>query len=662
MNYKKNLLNELRLAVISDEKAPLTEENLVKAVTLNENLKSLGYRLRPDDIVKMAENASVDTFFDDFRTLVSDVEANPMYPDFPSQVMNIDEAQFRFHQLVHYFSTYGMEDIFDVEMKRGWLPDVKKTKKTESDETLIDAKTLGLIEEKDMFLFPYKAILSKRERMSIPEKRIVAEALRNLKAGEIESVKVAFKENLFEIFVFIMEEDLAREEKIRTLHLMLQHSGDVWKCFDYYLGKVKRYSLATSQKKTVVRLLESYPAADFRANLVLSRKKAARILKLLEFLSYSRFSKSPEHMKAVDDLRDAKLRSWHSKVRRMLEERDSEAVRFISERSGILLRMMNELLKDGFDSEEIKDLLLANADKLSTNTLVKVATHFSRPFEGVYEDRERVIYPILLEVIRKNLSLKNTPLKGKKLFIEESDISLENSVLSKSEEGGYLRQGMAVKIPERAKYVRFFTYWNDKRRIDIDLHAYAKLEGGDFRHIGWNADFRAGGRKPVIVSSGDITHSDAAEYIDVKMDSPVEYVEFFIYSYTGVPFSKIETVFTGMMAVRKTGTRVKLYDPKNCFFTHDLKGNYARMIYGYLDLKKRLLVLEMENRDDRFALKKAPYRKSRDFTIMKYLELLAQEQGATITRRKKDADLILKVAKAENDREISLSDRNFFLD
>ena len=32
MNYKKNLLNELRLAVISDEKAPLTEENLVKAV------------------------------------------------------------------------------------------------------------------------------------------------------------------------------------------------------------------------------------------------------------------------------------------------------------------------------------------------------------------------------------------------------------------------------------------------------------------------------------------------------------------------------------------------------------------------------------------------------------------------------------------------------
>ena len=77
--------------------------------------------------------------------------------------------------------------------------------------------------------------------------------------------------------------------------------------------------------------------------------------------------------------------------------------------------MINELLKDGFDSEEIKDLLVSNADKLSTTTLVRVATHFSRPFEGVYEDREKVIYPILLEVIRKNLRLKNTPLKGKKL-------------------------------------------------------------------------------------------------------------------------------------------------------------------------------------------------------------------------------------------------------
>ena len=77
MNYEKNILNELRLFVVSDGEAALTDESMVKAVTLNENLRSLGFQLKPKDLVRVAKNASLDTFWKDFQALVvTDIKAS----------------------------------------------------------------------------------------------------------------------------------------------------------------------------------------------------------------------------------------------------------------------------------------------------------------------------------------------------------------------------------------------------------------------------------------------------------------------------------------------------------------------------------------------------------------------------------------------------------
>jgi hypothetical protein len=122
MNYHKLLLDELRFVVYEKGDASLTEELLTKAVTLNENLKSLGYVLSPADIAALAVSPSLDGFYESVKSMMGRVDAAPMYPGFPRQVMEIDEAVFRFHQAVHYFSTYGMELLFGVEVHRGWLP------------------------------------------------------------------------------------------------------------------------------------------------------------------------------------------------------------------------------------------------------------------------------------------------------------------------------------------------------------------------------------------------------------------------------------------------------------------------------------------------------------------------------------------------------------
>ena len=91
--YEKLLLSELRIALYDNtEEFSLTHERLAKAVTLNENLLSLGYTLNAKDIILLAQSLSLDTFYHSLLSLMDEIPAKPMYPDFPNQVMEIDEA------------------------------------------------------------------------------------------------------------------------------------------------------------------------------------------------------------------------------------------------------------------------------------------------------------------------------------------------------------------------------------------------------------------------------------------------------------------------------------------------------------------------------------------------------------------------------------------
>ena len=147
--FEKLILTELRLAAFipDEEGAPLTDEKIAQAVTVNEELKNLGFVLAPGDLMMLAKSPSLTGFAAHFRELLPDVSALPMYPDFPVQVMEMDEAEFRLHQQIHYFSTYDIEWLFGTQVSRGWLPDVQSTEKTESDDTLLKVKVLELVPE-----------------------------------------------------------------------------------------------------------------------------------------------------------------------------------------------------------------------------------------------------------------------------------------------------------------------------------------------------------------------------------------------------------------------------------------------------------------------------------------------------------------------------------
>lgn len=656
--FKKNVFTEYRLWIVEPATNPLTNDNLVKAMTLNENLKSLGFTLSAEDVVFLARSNSLDTAFDDFQSLLDTVDAKPMYPNFPKQVMKMDEAEYRFHQLLHYFSTYGVEKLFlepGEQVHKGWLPDVKDTEKTKEDTTLLEVKVIELLSTEDMYSVPLTKIVSKRERMTLPEKEIIAEICRKMPIEMMVSIleehPVAFKQNLMMVFNQIL--DYPEEKKtVPMLHAICQHTGDVMKCMDYALTHHK-YHFPRALKRTLVRLLESYPVADFKANLILSQKKGRRNVFVLNYIDYNTFTKSEPHKKAVAELRNGDLRSWESQMKYLLSNDKDHALDFIAQRPGMMLRMVAWLIRLGYDANKISEIMCEKCSSLSVQTLTSVLTHFSKK-----DDDESVLgFNVLLPVLKARFAAMDTPLKEKCVYIDEGMFDLSESTFGKSEEGGYLRQGLAIRIPENANRLRFFVYWNDKRRVDIDLHAYYRTIDKQIRHVGWCADFNSHS----IVSSGDITHSDAAEYIDVDLTKEkVEKVVSSIQVFTGERFKDIETCYVGMMAVDKLGKKIRLYDPKNCFFTHNLRGNTKSLGYGEIDVEKRLLRLSLSEHGNNYDWDDVLGDTKLGFTIKEYVQYLLEAQGATVTEDKEKADIVLSVDKQEN--SVSLLDENFFME
>ncbi len=851
--YEQGLLQELRMVSYDPGKGVLTDEDLAAAMTVNENLKSLGFVLKPADLAALALSPSLEGFFEKVRGLMGAVKAKPMYPGFPAQVMEMSEAKFRLHQLIHYFSTYGIESLTGLPVSRGWLPYEGETFDGETDQALLEAKVLELVPEKDIYIRPMEIYFSRRQRMIDKEKDLVLYAAARIEPTLAAGLTVRFKENLEEIFLMILD-GCDRNTALAILSALCQHTGDVFRCLEHVLA-ARDWHLKTGEKRFFVRLLETFPAGDFEENLVYSMHRSEKTLAALERLDYARFSNSPAHLAALNALRDGELRSWFARLEALLEKKDPKALSMLAGRPGLMIRSLGRLLRLGYGQEEILEALRPGAGSLSVQTLMAAigklqeildgkapsekdldiqrakiragedlvleaeeeifdltgghADWASReevmgPFllkyradleervrkidedlvrmersasgqeaEGLEEellaleeeeeylrkhgrsalqeiswdigDREAVgrkelsrrrrlalierTRPILIERKEKILSVLASPERlralaeeelrdrirkiglperkaalkeekkrldhmsaawkrretagpvrdlllaaleerlkkagavfaGKKVFVDLGALDLSRSEVrtgDRSQEGGYVRSGLAYKIPEFIGAVRFFVYWNDSKRVDVDLHASAvDLEGENFT-IGWNSGFRDGG----IVFSGDITHSDAAEFIDVDMGAPVREVALNIHLFSGRPtFAEVKECYVGMMAVSKFGKPLAHYDPRNCFFTHFLETPVRNIQYGRLRVQDRCMIFEGDTAES-MNWYTGGRKSAHPVSLARYLEMLFAGKDVTLAESREEADLVLVLGHPAEPQEISLLDHNFFME
>ena len=742
MSYDKLLLDGLRIVSYTPGDGPLTNDGLAKAMTMNENLKTLGYTLNPQDLIRIARSPSADTLYERVSGMMTGVAAKPMYPDFPTQVMEMDEAQFRMHQMIHYFTTYGLEELSGYEVSRGWLPAeagiVTDTEKTEEDTTLLNAKVLGLVAEGEKYTRPFEDILAKRERMTLEEKEIVKRCAESGKLRFDKKINVPFKENLESTFLTIAiagsEGKIPRRDASLALYNICQHPGDVTRNLHRYLVG-SHYSLRTSEKKMFVSLYDMFDNRAFRENLIVPKSRVGFTKELFRRISFSRYTKDPDKAKAVADI--GKEKTWEAKARDMFTSHDPDAVKFAAQRPGMLLRMTSMALRNGYSEKEITEELVKKSCDISAQTLVAqicaarrgpsdvLSTGARKTQEALNRelsmarDAEQVLKRgnsrpgladvvgrradaleeklkktaakeedrikkknetrgmqdrIFTEVLKDRLSRVETGLDGKTVFLDRQyDLTrMDADPSRKSMDQGYLPARTAMKIPDGVERIRCFVYWNDTRSVDLDLHAMAVTPDGRAFRVGWDSDFKKNG----IVSSGDITHSNAAEYIDVDMkkaEGSVVDLRLHLYGshslrdrddlpYKG--FDEIDTCYVGLMAVDRIGQNVRLYDPKNCFVSRDITNSCRTISIGALDTRDRTLYFE--------GIEIGDYAKPIDqdklglntpaFSLKEYLDILIEAQGGRYTDDPEKADVVLTLTKPANEKEVSLIDSNYFFE
>lgn len=720
-SYEKLLLDAMRMVPYKEGTEPLTNEGLTKAVTMNENLMSLGYTLKPADVVKIAASPSVNTLYDDIKKQMTSVKAKPMYPDFPTQVMEMDEAQFRMHQIIHYFSTYGMEFFTGQEVSKGWLPAedglVSDTEKTETDTRLLAANAVELLEEKDKYRVPFARILSKNERMTEMEKEIIHRCVVSKEIPFDRKYNIPFKENMEPIFCLIAEaaanKEIDRKTASAALYNICQHPGDVTRGIHKYLLQ-HNYKLHTAEKKMFVDTYEKYGKAPFIENVTVSNKKVQFTREIFNRIDFKKYAHDADKIEAVNNI--GHMRTWEAQARQKIENKEPDAISFAAQRPGMLIRMTSMALRNGYSEGEIAEALKEKSANISMQTTVSLINearkeghkspvgyrktterinremakasralnmidneknkHIQARLSSLEEKRVKLdekevkrfekkaqtsdaTERIFTEALKSRLEQIDIGMRGKNVYLDESAFDFSAIAVNPAEKNtnqGYLPSATVVKIPDEVNRVRCFVYWDDSSRVDLDLHVSALDKNGHDVHIGWNGGYNESG----VVFSGDITHSNAAEYIDVDLaNTDARFVKMTLDSFTEQPFSEIETVFSGMMAVDKLGENVHLYDPANCFFSNDITNDCININYGEIDVQNRLLrfIGREQDRADTYI---PPKVVDGMFSLKEYLTMLANAQEATIVDAPENADVVLTLCKPMSEKDVSLIDNNFF--
>ena len=673
------LFSSLRTISITrkEKEAFLCDKELVKAIALNDTLiESYNITLRPDDLLKVVRNEATDEVLNKVQDYFSNgrkaSRAKTMYT--AKQARTIDEATFRFHQMLHYMSTYGVEFFTGEEVSKGWLPYENdcETDITE-DATLVKATRYAIIFEDEKYEYVYKKVLGMRNRATIDETTMLKEAVNHVSDETIFNTPVAFKENLVVIFLTLFEK-FKGEDRKKAIAAICQNTNDVLKCTEKLLNK-KRWNLKTNEKRSIVQIIETFSAKDFESNLMPSNKRREKNLAILKHVDYNTYSRSEEHKKVVTDLRDDNLKSWEGVLKNALAKGDTAKVlKMVASRPGNVVRMANWLIKNGIDVNDLANSVEDKASKFSTQTLIENIKSFSETEKPNLIDNKESLVMLMKKFLKANLKSKETPIKDKKVFIENEGFNLSKSSIlfnKKAPSSSFIASGLAKNIDLKdARYIRIFTYWEDakgysseRKRVDIDLHGFCRTASGETVHIGWNGHHKNHG----VYCSGDVTHSHpyGAEFIDIDLkNTDVELVKFTLNSFTGQPFKDIKNLMVGILPVsglNETDDKKSAYSPKNCLFYHNLEFDAKSITYGCVDVKNKVLYY-----DGTLGIESVPSMKVEasevKFSLEDYLDILIEAQNATIVEKREDADVVLTLNKPNDDSEICLIDENYFAD
>lgn len=572
------------------------------------NLESVGYFASEDLIAACSKLSLIALTELNYETLGSLQKAlgahrqfKPMYPNFPSQVMNMSEARLYWNAFIHYLSGGRLKPSTTIQPRPALTE--------EQSRNLLNTGTLEEFEKLFTQIASSNTSISEQDRSDLAWyiahyaddiKRLLPEKMPNRETRAFICAKLL---------------ELTKEPKSLVTKLcdtatdvlrvaVAMSDGDVSLAEPVKFRQFKR-----PERRLLLEILEA------QKNLTedMNRWKV-RWIRLGERLHPGEYAnKYPMAAKAFDVLRnDLPIGSFNSKLEVALSKRDlGEITAMLQSRPGDFARRLDHVLRlaGATGHSSVLETFTTAADRVSTPVLIQVMHHFaqrnSKPELRIFLPKGQVakaqaipnnlppldpeVCGAVTEICRKTLlnRFAKLPPLGK-CFI---DPQLKNYLVPFSQRSASkalrtIARGSRLSLPD-TDTLRFFIWWkNGKSRTDIDLSA--SMFDKDFAYVSaityYNLkDF--GG-----VHSGDIVDAPhgASEFIDISrsrcLKRGVRYIVMSVSSFTEQPYCDLPECFAGWMGREKPDSG-EIYEPKTVQDKLDLAANSKIALPAIFDLQ-----------------------------------------------------------------------------
>lgn len=600
-----------------------SDSSIQLAISLAKNIESLGFTLDPKTIEALGNCSSeqiIDTYENIYPILQKlrgdNVTHEPMYPGFPNQVMDMDEATLYYNASMHYASSGKWTPEFDEVKESKNFPGFENPKLTAlrfADTETYHQRMVGLmtsptsLKESDKNDLAYY-IQSKDYIRHLPD-------------------EIPFKETA----MFTAQELIKQKESKTVIGRYIKTPTDVLRLAtamsdgDISLAHFSGFKNFTHKEtRTLLSLMEQagHNQTDF-----LSHKEEMILLgEKLHPGSSENKDKYPITANNFYCLRNGLIENVKADIEKAIASKDWEtAVSLLTTKDknaatynpGEFCTRLDKILR--MTPDEDKDKVLDAFQRVSADikpaTLVKALANFEHRLDpdkelrcaipkgdsskmiALHETREPISEEYCLkakQIICDALQEKFTdkPPMGK-VYIDPVTKNYNIPATGRSASGSFhtVERGSRIDMEDKAKIITPFIYWKEKggQRVDVDLSAvfYDK----DMRTLGSVSYFHL--KNSFACHSGDFVsaRNGASEFVHIdksKMPDDIKYIGISVNSYTEQPFSQIGDCFVGVQT--REFDAGKAFDPKTVKMKIDLTTDSNAVIPAIIDVDKNQMV------------------------------------------------------------------------
>ena len=620
---RKNLL--IVEPINADYEQTKNEQALV--VTMMKNVQSLGYTFSKElfEALSHMNRDELKVFYSDLipalKELVgADVEYNPMYPNFPTQVAEMDGIELFINAIVHYWSFGTL------------MPEYEKDERL----PLIDVNKMALLStgNHEDLMEIFKNLVASKTSLSAQDKEDVTTIIKDCAdyANYLPD-EIPLKENVALIGKLIIEE--APVKSASAISKYFRTATDVLRLVtalsdgDISLASKTKYrNLKRRERRMILDLLAN--CGNITEDLFRYQYEWIRVAEILHPFEYN-YPRYKNVNKAFDTLRnDKKPLMFGGKVQAAILRKDMKAAAdLLKSRPGEFARQLDKVLRDSDNPAYILECFKSVAVEISAPVLLQVRQHFIGRMAET-PNPVRVFFP--KGNLAKAMSIKNElpaidkticqnvakacrdalieQYKSKeslgKVYVDEEfkNYLVPFSQRSASSTNKSVVRGSQLPIKSDATAVRAFIWWTntskgngwDAGRVDIDLSA--AIYDSDWNYVEHVSYTRLRSGKMKAFHSGDITNGGSlngkgvAEFIDVDIDAVAEngrYIVYQVYNYTGQHYSSLENCRFGWME-REDVQSGEIFEPTTVNMVMDVNAEGVTAIPVIFDCVERKFI------------------------------------------------------------------------